>query len=238
MVRHVNQHCLTLLGRKLLLFLLLGWPSISCWAQDNNAFKNFSPKLKQFLVGHPLASTALTNVLSEAFGKRKLGIYYFYCDDESVARAAHYYPNPTAVTIIIRENQLPCDECICLLFEVLNSEGEPRFQQLVGMAKTGTISRVDYATEVLKQEFKAVKKTRDLIATFGLSEKEIAGSDYYDHFIHCPDDFDSFLSYRLKASPNQDPLKGYEQYYDLQKQYYDSLNKKNEASSADGTPTQ
>jgi TPR repeat protein len=53
----VNRHYLTLLGRKLLLFLLVGWSCISCWAQDSSALKNISPKLKQFLADHPVAST-------------------------------------------------------------------------------------------------------------------------------------------------------------------------------------
>jgi hypothetical protein len=205
------------------LVLLVGWPCMSCWAQDKSAFITLSPKLKQFLADHPVAAASLSHALSEAFGNRKLVFYYFYSDDESVARAAHYYPNPTSVTIIVRENQLPCDECICLLFEVLNSEGEPRFQQLVGMAKAGTISRVDYATEVLKQEFIAGKKTRDLILKFGLSQQEIAESYCYNRLVQCPDNFDASLSYTLKVSPNRHAFEDYERYYDLQKQYYDSL---------------
>jgi len=211
---------------------MAAWPCISCWAQDNSAFINLSPKLKQFLANHPAASKSLSNALSEAFGNRKLVFYYFYSDDESVARAAHYYPNPTQVTIIVQENQLPCDECFCLLFEILNSEGEPRFQQLVEMAKMGTISRVDYAKEVLKQEFIAGKKTRDLILKFGLSQKEIAESYFYNRYLQSPDDFDAFLSYRLKVSPNRDPIKDYERYYDLQKQYYDSLTKMSHAENS------
>lgn len=222
---------LTLLGRKLLLVLLVGWPCISCWAQDNGVLKNISPKLKQFLADHPVASASLTHALSEAFGNRNLGLYYFYSDDESVARAAHYYPNPSSVTIIVRENQLPCDEFICLLFEILNSEGEQRFQQLVEMAKAGSISRVDYATECLKQEFIAAKKIRDLIATFGLSQKEIAESWSYNRLIQCPDDFDAFLPYLHKVSPNRHAFEDYERYYDLQKQYYDSLKTAHETNS-------
>jgi hypothetical protein len=210
----VNRHYSTSLVRKLLLVLLVGWPCISCGAQNNRAFINLSPKLKQFLADHPVASESLSHALSEAFGNRKLVFYYFYQDDESVARSAHYYPNPTSVTIIVRENQLPCDECICLLFEVLNSEGEPRFKQLVEMAKTGTISRADYAKEVLKQELIANKKTRDLIIKFGLSQKEITESYFYNRLVQSPDDFDTFLLYLRKVSPNRHAFEDYERYYD------------------------
>jgi hypothetical protein len=211
------------------------WPCIACGAADNGTLKNISPKLKQFLTDHPVASLSLTQISSEAFGNRKFAIYYFYNEDESVARSFHYYPNSTSVTIVIRENQPACDEYICLLFEILNSEGEPRFQQLLGMAKKGTISRVDYATEVLKQEFISVKRTRDMIATFGLSPKEIEESYYYDKFVRCPNDFTSFLSYRLKTSSDRDALRAYERYYDTQKQYHDPLNEKSESTNASPT---
>jgi len=233
MIHYVNRHCSILLGRMLLFVLLLGWASISCWAQGYSAaLKGLSPKLKQFMADHPAASASLSKALSEAFGNRHLELYYFYSDDESVARAEHYYPNPTSVTIVVRENQLPCDECICLLFEVLNSEGEPRFQQLGAMAKAGTISKVEYATEVLRQEFQATKKTRDLIATFGLGQDEIAESWSYNRFIQCPDDFAAFLPYLRKVSPNRHAFEDYERYYDLQKQYYDSQAKTSPAANA------
>jgi hypothetical protein len=229
----VHRHYLTSLARQLLLVLLVGWPCISCWAQGYSAtLKGLSPKLNQFLSDHPVASASLSKALSEAFGSRNLGLYYFYTDDESVARASHYYRNSTSVTIIVRENQLPSDECICLIFEILNSEGEPRFQQLVEMAKAGSISRVDYATEVLKQEFKATKKTRDLIATFEFSQKEIAESWSYNRLIQCPDDFNAFLPYLHKVSPNRHTFEDYERYYDLQKQYYDSLAKTPHSANA------
>jgi hypothetical protein len=214
------------------LILLVGWPFTSCRAQDNSSFLHLSPKLKQFLADHPVASESLAHALSEAFGNRKLVFYYFYSDDESVATAAHYYPNPKQVTIIVQENQLPCDECICLLFEILNSEGEPRFQQLGEMAKTGAISREDYAKEILKQEFIAEKKTRDLMLKFGLSQKEIAESYFYNRMVQCPDDFDSFLPYLRKVSPKRHTLEDYEHYYDLQKQYYDSQSKASHTPNA------
>jgi hypothetical protein len=93
------------------------------------------------------------------------------------------------------------------------------------MAKEGTISRVDYATEVMKQEFSAEKKLKNIIPTFGLTPQEVADSYFYNRCIQCPDDFDAFLVYVRKVSPQRDAFKDYENYYDRQKAYYDSLKK-------------
>jgi hypothetical protein len=155
-----------------------------------------------------------------------------------VARASHYYPSTTSVTIIVRENQSPCDEYISLLFEVLNSQGESRFQQLVEMAKAGAISRREYATEVLKQEFVATKNARDLIGNLGFGNKEIEESYFYNRLIKCPDEFEGFIPYLKKVSPQRgDPYEGYEKFYDLQKQYYDSQSSKNGTTNVDPAPT-
>jgi hypothetical protein len=203
-----------IMNKKLPLVLLSVFLCASCLAQDSNLLSAASPKLRQFLADHLEASQALSNVLAEAFATRTVRLYYFYSDNESVARAFHYYPEKSVVGIMMRENQQPCDECMCLIFEMLNSEGEKRFGQLEEKAKDGTVSKEGFVREVLRQEFQAVKKTQALIGQFKLSQKEITESYYYDRFIRCPSEFDEFLSYKTKVSPKRADLKGYYQIYD------------------------
>ena len=174
-----------------------------------------SPKLRQFLAKHPEASKSLTNSLYQAFGHKVVQLYYFYSDNDAVPRASHYYPTESAVGIIIRENQQPSDEFICLLFELLNSGGEKQFKELFRKAESGEISRTNFAQEMLKVEFTAAKTTRDLLRTLKFGKKEIAESYYYNRFIDCPDEFNNFVDYcRRVSSPNRDPIKDFEEKYD------------------------
>jgi hypothetical protein len=201
--------------KRLSLILLVVLSCISLRAQGTNIYSMMSPKLRQFLAGHPEVSSSLSKVLSDAFSNRTVFLYYFYTDDKSVARASHYYPNESSVGIAIQENQQPSDQCICLIFEMLNSEGEKRFYELTEEAQTGSISRADFARGMLRQEFQAVKKMQKLLRDFKLSKTEIAESHYYKAFIGCPNTFEAFLNYSTSAVSERDAIKDYEQEYDL-----------------------
>jgi hypothetical protein len=190
------------------------WFGVCSKAQDSSPLSKFSPKLKQFLRDHPAASTSLSKYLAEAFGKRRLEIYYFYTDNDSVPRASHVYPDSDSVQIRIRENQSAVDECICLLFEVINSEGQQQFQQLVAMAKSRVISRSDFSKAMMRKEFEAVKRTQDIVRTYNLSPQEIAASYSYSRLMNCPGNFDSYLVYLKSASPQRDQALEYQRYYD------------------------
>jgi hypothetical protein len=189
----------------------LGGTSLAQQASQN---LEVSPQLQQFLSDHPQASQILSKGLAEAFSNRKLLIYYFYTKNESVPRASHIYPDKSSVSIFLRENQLPCDEYICLFFEILNSEGESNFQQLALKARAGQISKKDFATCIMRQEFQAVKRTRDSIGSLGLNQKEIGDSYYFNRFVNTPNDFDKFLVYIKQVSPQRDQFAEYERYYD------------------------
>jgi len=173
-----------------------------------------SPKLRQFLTANPEASRMLSNVLSEAFSNRTVQLYYFYSEDESVARACHYYPDESSVSIRVRENQQPCDEYIILIYEMLNSEGEKRFRKIFHEAQSGTVTKEDFIRSILQQEFEAYKRTQSLLKTFKLGKGEIAKSYYYNRFFHMPGDFEEFLAYQKKVSPKRDPVKEYGSQYD------------------------
>jgi hypothetical protein len=118
------------------------------------------------------------------------------------------------VVICVKENQKPWDEFITIVFEALNSKSESQFVALCEQAKTGSISRAEFAKEVMRNEFEAVKAMRGLIRNMKLTKKEASESWYYTHFMECPSEFEAFLSYTKKVSPKQDPIKEYEAKYD------------------------
>jgi hypothetical protein len=173
---------------------------------------SFSPKPKEFLEHHPDASKRVAEVLSN----RVYGLYYYYSDEESAVRAFHSYPaggsNGSPVSIVIRENQSASEEFIYLLFEALNSKAEDHFVDIIESGRAGKISKYEYARRILRKEFEAVKKTRDIVQQLNLSQSELSG--YAQGFIQCPNDFEEFLSYLRKLSPNRSAFDDYERQYD------------------------
>ncbi len=215
---------LSLEMRKLFItVLLLATASPGLWAQQGMLESRLSPKLRQFLAPRPAALRSLGASLVEAFSNRTYWVCYIYSDDDSEARAFHYYPNTIGlpdVVICLRENQEPMDEFITLLFEVLNSKGEKRFRELTDEARAGTVSKDQFVREVLRREFEATKSTRDSLLMLKLSEKEKSGSHYYPLFSECPSEFEGFLSYTRRTSRKRDVVKDYEAQYDsLRKQH-------------------
>lgn len=194
--------------KKLSLVLLLVLSCLSLRAQGTNIYSKLSPKLKQFLAAHPGASISLSNALSEAFSNRSVQLYYFYTDNESVPRSSHYYLNESLVMIGIRENQQPSDQYLLLIYEILNSEGEKRFNELKEEARSGNISRADFALGIIRQEYEAAKKIKKLLPDFKLSKAEIAESSDYEGFMTCPETFEAFLKESTSAVSN------YERAYD------------------------
>jgi hypothetical protein len=156
----------------------------------------------------------LSNVFAEVSSDRVVQVYYFYTSDESAPKAHHHYlGNSSTVGIFVRENQHACDECISILFEVLNSKGEKRFRGLWGLAKSGGISKADFVRETQRQEFQAALAARNVIRTFDLKPEEMAESKSYGDFIKTPDDFEGFLERSRKVSQGGDQ-KAYEDLYE------------------------
>ena len=176
-----------------------------------------SPKLRQFLDGNQPAYRVLTNCLAEAFTTRRMQVYYFYSDDNLVARASHYYPEDDAVCIVIRENQVPLDEYISLLFETINSMSEKHFLELYSEAKTGKISKDNFCLEISRTEFSADKMTRNLLKGIKMKKSETAKSFLYDCFYNCPDDFNDFRHYQKKVA-SRDIEKEWDEKYDWLRQ--------------------
>ena len=201
---------------RITLFFAAASCCLSVCAQEGNFPYKFSPKLQQFLVLHPDAKQILTTLISQTFSNKIVQLYYFYTDDESTPKAAHYYPREGVVGIVVRENQQPLDEFTCLTFEVINAQGEKRFREIYQMAESGQISKSDFAEEIMKEEFKAVKKARNFLKQLKPSEKEKSKTTLYMHFLHSPDKFEEFLVYSKKVlSPERDPIEEYKKQYDL-----------------------
>lgn len=175
----------------------------------------FSPSLRRFLAKHSGDSQVLSNILAEAFSNRYSLVFYFYTDDPSAPQAEHYYPTQGEVMITIRAGLEPADEYLSLIFECVNSEGEPRFEQLISQANAGTISRADFAAEMTKQELVALRRTRDLLKSLQFTREEKSASLLYKHLKNTPDTYDEFLTYCKAQSPPMDWLTGYEQQYDI-----------------------
>ncbi len=86
---------------------------------------------------------------------------------------------------------------------------------LMTKARAGTIARGDFAGEVIRVEFEAMKSTRDLLRQVKLSKKEIGKSHYYHYFFDMPEDFERYLSFeRGLFPPDHSALREYELYYD------------------------
>jgi hypothetical protein len=119
------------------------------------------------------------------------------------------------VVITVAQDSYPLDEFINVVFETLNSKGEDRFRAIVDKARAGRIARGDFAREVFRVEFDAVKTTQELLRQVKLSKKEIGKSHNYHYLFETPNDFEGYLSYVAKLFPaDQSPLRKYELYFD------------------------
>lgn len=199
-----------------LAFLLAFLASFSSWGMGSDLLSTVSPQLKGFLTDHPMAVKMLTNAFAEAFSKRTVRVYYYYTDDDTEGRAAHFYPGSIGISdvvIQVRANQKPVDEFICILYETLNTEQEKRFKELWQQAKAGTVSREEFARGIVKTEFEVAKRTRDLIHTLELDGQAKEGADLYPRAFECPDKFEDYVGYERRMN-KVDPFLEYELKYD------------------------
>ncbi len=209
------------------IFSLLTLLCAPSWAQSSNATSEVSPKLKKFLSDNPQVANLFTNAVSSASSNRTIQIFYFYSDNESEARSFHFYPNAAGlpeVMLCVRENQTPLDEFITVFFEIQNSKRENYFQNLEQEAYYGTISREQFAKEVLQNEFQATTNVRSTLLSLKLQTNDIVNSDYYQSFKECPTNFEGFLKFSKEASPDRDVMKEYESKYDSFRKMYPDAN--------------
>lgn len=194
---------------KFIFILLCLLSTISIKAQDT-----FSPQLNEFLENHSTASCILSNEVrkAQASSGNRIAIFYFYTYNETTPTAHHNKNNDgPEVAIFIRGGRPAIDEYLDFLFEVLNMSGDKRFQELFQQARSDGITRSNFVSEILRQEFQAMKTLRQMVPTLKFSPQEIAGSRVYNDLTNAPTDFGEFLSYTKKSNHVQE---GYEQYYD------------------------
>jgi hypothetical protein len=189
----------------------------SSFAQETNILNAVSPKLKKLLVANPATWAALSNSFATACAKRSLCLLYFYSENNKAPRAFHYYPHSVGmaeIALCVRENQHPWDEFISIMFELLNSRNEDRFEQLGDRARSGSVSRTEFVHGIMRLEFEAMKATGDVLRKLKPTKKEVSGSQYYNTFTNYPGDFEGYLSITKANVQGRDPLREYGAQYD------------------------
>jgi len=102
----------------------------------------------------------------------------------------------------------------------LNARGEPKFKKLAEDAGAGTVSKDEFVRGLLKIEFEATSRTRELLLSLSFKKKDIRGSYYHKLSMGCPQDFEGFLTYTKKLSAGR-RFNVFGKYEDL----YDALRK-------------
>jgi hypothetical protein len=185
---------------------------IAVSAGESKLTTQMSPKLKEFLSFHPKELSLLTNFVVGSFSNKTVRIMYYYSEDGADARAYHYYPDAKTVSIVLKENQEVCDEFICILFELINSQSQSLFVSLSREVAAGSIDKNEFAREVLKREHQAMLRAKNLLRQVNPS-KEIASCYSYQRLAECADKFEEF--YENIRSKTPEIIKNYEEMYDV-----------------------
>jgi len=181
--------------------------------KESNVLEMLSPKLHALLNDNVEATRLLTNTIGKAFSTRKFKIYYAYSSNRT--HSYHYYVDD-AVVIVLRGEQEALDEYLGLVYETLNSENEDRFLKLCHKAESGSISRLNFAHEMLRIEFGALKKEQSLVRKLKFPTKDTLESYFYKRTINCPDKFEEFLGEIEKqvTTNERNVIRDYERDYD------------------------
>ena len=204
-----RRACLWIRG---LIRFLFGALLLTC-AGASTLDDEMSASLKAFLSTNAAMRKALDGVISELPSGSALHLKYAPSASGSVARATHGY-DESGIIVSLAADQQPYDEFIGLYFEIANSISRKSFEALMEEARAGTIAKDKFPFEILRIEFRAVKRTRDVIRSIAISAEQQRTSYFYPRFSDCPDDFDAFLAYRKRVSPKRNPIDDYKQLYE------------------------
>jgi hypothetical protein len=179
----------------------------------------FSPKVREFIEHHDEVNRPLTDIFTNmswrATSIRNIRVYYFYTEDVAAAPAYYYMDGRDHLVIAVSESQKPVDELIEIVFEMIDSEREHKWQEIWQQATQGRIGRKDFADAMVKEEFAAYPKTRAFVNRLRLNKQEMAESVYFQHFAEAPEDLGAFMSYMKEASSKgRDAFKEFEAKYD------------------------
>lgn len=205
---------------KVLLLLFLVATNLKA---DNAAFfDQLSTKLRSFLATNVAASNALNEVVTTQQAVGTATVWYFYTTDKTRPTAAHYPLGATSVSIVINADQTPMDEYVDLLFELINVRHADQFREVLAKAADSKIPKSEFPREILKIEFEAMQKTKELVRKLKFSPKDVEASDELKHLFKSADTFDAFYAeLKMRAKDGKhDPIKDYEtQFEAYEKQY-------------------
>jgi hypothetical protein len=175
-----------------------------------------SPTLREFLRRHPDGNQMVAELFDEATKSRTVTLYYIYTANKSVPPAVHYSDDPSNLVVVVKESLQPLDQLICVVFELVNAENDAAFRQINHDAALGEISRENYPIAILREEFRAISKTRILLSHLKISKREKAKSERYKELMEFPREMDAYIAYeRTVFSPgDRDVFKYYELQYD------------------------
>jgi hypothetical protein len=104
--------------------------------------KVLSPKVREFISRHGEVNQILVDVfMDQPPPNHDMRLYYFYTEDVAAAPAYYYWMGSNHVVIAVSESQKPVDEFIEIIFEMINSERDQKWQQLSQEAAHGRIGR-------------------------------------------------------------------------------------------------
>jgi hypothetical protein len=171
-----------------------------------------SPKVREYIEHHGEVRELLGDAFRQATSNRSARICYFYNEDATDTPENHRIPlgNNYNYEIEVRENLVwPLDELVGIYFELINSQGDDKFQAIRRQADFGQIKRQDFVVAIAREEFHAFLKTQAFVNELRLSKQEMAESGSFRFYAGSPPDFEAFMS---NVPPNY--IGNYETMYD------------------------
>ena len=191
---------------------------ISCGRNPPLFLDSGSSQIKNLLENNPSLMREYTSIANKYFHNKAFQIQYVENKNQDQAPAYHYYTtfqDKTVVVVVLRGRKIPIDEFICLLFEMINSNGEDVFKKITIEAQSGLISRDDFPVKVLEKEFAAVLELKKILLSLEIDKEMLKDSAFYYKFMNSPDDFAKFLDYiKDKNITHRDIVDSYLKQYD------------------------
>jgi hypothetical protein len=123
-------------------------------------------------------------------GRKDLRVYWHDSEPLSGFDAEHVMSfidrplvhNPALIRISSSEKLSAADRCIVLIYEFFNLENEDEFKALYDRAKSGNVTREQYATLAMNLEIKAVVRMQELLKKEDV-KKLVQNSPYYQSYL-------------------------------------------------------
>mgnify|MGYP001132710264 CR=1 FL=1 len=105
---------------------------------------------------------------------------------------------------------------VSVAFECINAKVKDQFVENFIRAANGTIQKKQFVLTILQHEFETVQQIKSLILEydFPATDTDIEQSYFYSRFINAPEEFDEFIKYVDRVSPQRKLFKRYERIFD------------------------